>query len=111
MSLNTLKIKTGVVKRYFKEEKSYHKEVEDQEKRIEKLTAEGADPSVINKQKEVLEESQRIIPDVQSRLKGAYEELRNLVNQKNPSWTGTTELEDAENTLKDVGPEIGLQNN
>ncbi|RIB20553.1 tubulin binding cofactor A, partial [Gigaspora rosea] len=70
---------TYTVKRYFKEEKSYHKEVEDQEKRIERLTAEGADPSVLNKEREVLEESLRIIPDVQSRLKAAYEELRNLV--------------------------------
>ncbi|KAF0495087.1 tubulin binding cofactor A [Gigaspora margarita] len=106
---NPLKIKTGVVKRYFKEEKSYHKEVEDQEKRIERLTAEGADPSVLNKEREVLEESLRIIPDVQSRLKAAYEELRNLVDQKDPRYVGTSELEEAESVLEEVGPKIGIQ--
>ncbi|CAG8462742.1 19747_t:CDS:2 [Racocetra fulgida] len=110
MSLRDLKIKTGVVVRLSKEEKSYHKEVEDQEKRIEKLAANGADSAVLNKEKEVLEESQRMIPDVQKRLKGAYEELRNLVNQKNPSWIGTKELTEAEKTLENVGSEIGAQN-
>lgn len=42
-TLRQLKIKTGVVKRLHKEESSYIQEVEDQQKVVEKLKADGAD--------------------------------------------------------------------
>ncbi|CAG8559921.1 4793_t:CDS:2 [Funneliformis caledonium] len=50
VTLRELKIKTGVVKRLFKEEKSYRQEVEKQQKRIDKLTEDGTDKHTIAKQ-------------------------------------------------------------
>jgi len=112
MSLRDLKIKTGVVKRLFKEEKSYHQEVENQKKRIERITENGADSYDIAKQNEVLEESQQMIHQVQTKLKEAYKVLQDLVNsQDDPSWVGTDELNQAEGILKEVESDLNLNIN
>ena len=66
--LRSLKIKTGVVKRYTKEKQSYEKEVADQEKKIEKFQAEGKDELFMRQQTECLKESQLMVPEVQRRL-------------------------------------------
>uniref|UniRef100_A0A1L8E5X5 Tubulin-specific chaperone A n=1 Tax=Nyssomyia neivai TaxID=330878 RepID=A0A1L8E5X5_9DIPT len=70
-----LKIKTGVVKRLFKEKISYEKEADQQRSRIDKFRAEGKDEHVLRKEEEVLQECLMIIPDSQRRLKKAFEEL------------------------------------
>ncbi|CAG8608236.1 1188_t:CDS:2 [Acaulospora morrowiae] len=106
MSLRELKIKNGVVIRLFNEEKSYHKEVENQKKRIVNITAQGADAYDIAKQNEVLEESQQMIHEVRKSLNKAYKELQDLVSKQDPSWSGTEELKQAEDILKKVGPEL-----
>ncbi|RHZ78781.1 hypothetical protein Glove_156g98 [Diversispora epigaea] len=106
MSLKELKIKTGVVKRLFKEEKSYHTEVLEQKKRIEKITIGGADEYDIAKQNEVLDESQTMIHEVKNRLREAHKALQDLINKQDPSWTGTEELKQAEDILKEVEPEL-----
>ncbi|CAO3623503.1 unnamed protein product [Mucor hiemalis] len=78
MPLSQLKIKTNVVKRILKERVGYAKEAETQQKRIDKLIADGADEADIRKQKEVLDETLQMIPDVEKRLAYAYEELQTL---------------------------------
>ncbi|KAK4518973.1 uncharacterized protein ATC70_009200 [Mucor velutinosus] len=50
MPLSPLKIKTNVVKRISKEHAGYLKEAETQQKRIDKLIAEGADEADVRKQ-------------------------------------------------------------
>ncbi|KAL9537837.1 hypothetical protein MBANPS3_011420 [Mucor bainieri] len=50
MPLSPLKIKTNVVKRINKEHAGYLKEAETQQKRIDKLIAEGADEADVRKQ-------------------------------------------------------------
>ncbi|CAI2181663.1 8399_t:CDS:2 [Funneliformis geosporum] len=108
MSLRDLKIKTGVVKRLYKEEKSYRKEVENQQKRIDKLTEDGTDEYTIAKQKEVLQESLNMIPDCQNRLKEAHKELQKLLENKDASWNETEELRQAEEIFEEVNKEIEI---
>ncbi|KAG2193756.1 hypothetical protein INT47_005037 [Mucor saturninus] len=84
MPLSPLKIKTNVVKRIYKEHIGYGKEAETQQKRIDKLIASGADEYDVRKQKEVLDETLMMIPDVKKRLASAYQELQNqLENGEN----------------------------
>ncbi|CAG8481109.1 2568_t:CDS:2 [Paraglomus brasilianum] len=102
MSLKDLKIKTNIVKRIHSESKSYATELEYQQKRIDKFIEENRDEYDIKKQKEVLEETLKMIPDCKNRLQKAYQELQNLVNINNPSWEGTDELAKAKETLETV---------
>ncbi|GAB0088043.1 Tubulin-specific chaperone A [Sergentomyia squamirostris] len=74
-----LRIKTGVVKRLYKEKISYIKEADSQKNRIDKFKGEGKDEHVIKKEEEVLQECLMIIPDTQRRLAKAYEELREML--------------------------------
>ncbi|CAM0140150.1 hypothetical protein VKS41_005826 [Umbelopsis sp. WA50703] len=99
MSLRDLKIKTNVVKRYMKELKSYDVELVNQQERISKLIKSGADDADVRKQKEVLEESVQMIPEVKRRLATAYQELRTLITD--PQYNGTNELEEAQKVLDD----------
>lgn len=65
--------------RIAKEQISYGKELESQQKRVDKLIEEGADEADVRKQKEVLEETVQMIPDVKRRLAAAYQELFSMV--------------------------------
>ncbi|KAL1931732.1 hypothetical protein VTP01DRAFT_9875 [Rhizomucor pusillus] len=110
MTLRELKIKTNVVKRYiacdsiYKEHIAYGKEAEQQQKRIDKLIAENADEADVRKQKEVLDETLQMIPDVKKRLAAAYKELQDKV--ENPEYAGSTELEEARTVLAEIDPEL-----
>lgn len=53
--------------------------MESQQKRIDKLIADGADEADVRKQKEVLEETVQMIPDVKRRLAAAVQELSTMV--------------------------------
>jgi tubulin-specific chaperone A len=46
---------------------------------VDKLIEEGADEADVRKQKEVLEETVQMIPDVKRRLAAAYQELFSMV--------------------------------
>ncbi|XP_034048164.1 tubulin-specific chaperone A [Thalassophryne amazonica] len=78
-TLRQIRIKTGVVKRLAKEEKMYITEAREQEEKIERLKAESADEYVIKKQREVLQESNMMIPDCRRRLVVAHAELQQLL--------------------------------
>lgn len=100
MASRPLRIKTGVVERLIKEEDSYQKEYENQLKRIEKVKQESPDDDWnIRKQKEVLEETVKMIPDVQQRLSKAIEELNDLVVAHEEELAGTEELSKAKQAL------------
>ncbi|KAI8976913.1 tubulin binding cofactor A [Pilobolus umbonatus] len=79
MPLSPLKIKTNIVKRIHKETIGYDKEAANQQKRIDKLIENSADEADIRKQKEVLDETLQMIPDVQKRLAIAHQELREQI--------------------------------
>lgn len=65
--------------RYVKEISSYEKEAEQQRQKVKKLEESGADGHTVNKQKEVLEETQQMIPECRSLLEKALDELEMLV--------------------------------
>ncbi|KAI8342639.1 tubulin binding cofactor A [Chlamydoabsidia padenii] len=104
MTLKELKIKTNVVVRINKEEAAYKKEAEVQQKRIDKLIAEGADEADVRKQKEVLEETFVMIPDVKRRLAKAYKDLEEKADD--PQYEGSEELQQARSVLAIIGPEL-----
>ena len=70
-----LRIKLSSVKRIEKETASYVKEAEKQKEKIAKLEAENGEQAYINKQKQVLQETESRIPDCQSRYDTALEDL------------------------------------
>ena len=70
-----LRIKLSSVKRIEKETASYIKEAEKQKEKIAKLEAENGEQAYINKQKQVLQETESMIPDCQSRYDTALEDL------------------------------------
>ena len=70
-----LRIKLSSVKRIEKETGSYVKEAEKQKEKIAKLEAENGEQAYINKQKQVLQETESMIPDCQSRYDTALEDL------------------------------------
>jgi tubulin-specific chaperone A len=70
-----LKIKTSSVIRLIKEEQSYHKELASQQAKVEKMEDDNEDFYDIKKQKEVLVETEKMIPEVQKRLRDAVEIL------------------------------------
>ncbi|KAI9496561.1 tubulin binding cofactor A [Zychaea mexicana] len=97
MTLKELKIKTNVVKRIYKEHLAYGKEAQDQQKRIDKLIEENADEADVRKQKEVLEETFQMIPDVKQRFAKAYKDLEDKV--EDPQYEGSDELQEARTVL------------
>jgi len=74
-----LKIKSGAVKRLMKEYGLYKKETEEQQIRVDKYIADGKDEYDIKNQKNILAESQKMIPDTQKRLATLVGELRDVV--------------------------------
>ncbi|MBW0535513.1 hypothetical protein O181_075228 [Austropuccinia psidii MF-1] len=98
-----LKIKTGVVERLVKEKDSYNKEYEQQLRRIEKIKIETPhDDWNIRKQNEVLQETVKIMPDVEQRLSKAIEELKELVEAHQEDLAQTEELAKAKQVLSTV---------
>ena len=72
-----LQIKVNVLKRCQKEHESYQQEVLTQERRIVDLETNGAaDESTLNKQRQVLGESQRMVPECATRVEQAKRDLK-----------------------------------
>ncbi|KAI9140831.1 putative cofactor A [Paraphysoderma sedebokerense] len=106
MTTRELKIKTGVVKRLFKELKSYDVEKDKQQARIDKLVHEHADEHDIRKQKEVLDETLQMIPDCKKRLEASYEELSSLMakHKSDPQIESSEEYKQALQILEECKP-------
>ncbi|CAA9957101.1 tubulin-specific chaperone rbl2 [Pyrenophora teres f. maculata] len=73
-----LKIATGVVTRLVKEEKSYHKEIEQQEARIKKAeTSEGDENAeyTLKQERQALQETKNVLPGMKTKIEQAVERL------------------------------------
>ncbi|WVQ86706.1 hypothetical protein I312_100437 [Cryptococcus bacillisporus CA1280] len=103
-TLRQLKIKTGVVKRLHKEESSYIQEVEDQQKVVEKLKADGADGADIRAAERVLKDSEMMVPRTRRSLEEAFQALEDLVNAvgTEESVASTQEFREAFSQLQQV---------
>lgn len=80
--LRQIFIKTGVVKRYTKEKVSYEKEADKEKLRLEKFRNENRDEHDLKKQEEVIQENLMMVPDCQRKLKAAYEELNQMLENE-----------------------------
>jgi tubulin-specific chaperone A len=69
MSPSQLQIKVSALKRLLKEETLYQQEVKEQEHYVAKMKENNADEYEIKKQIEVLHESQRMVPEVTTKIK------------------------------------------
>lgn len=88
-----------MLKRLTKEKAMYEKEVEDQQKVIEKLKAQGEDEYVIKKQYEVLEESKNMVPDCERRLETIRAELQATL-ETDKELAESKEYKEAEELLR-----------
>ncbi|KAJ7201279.1 tubulin binding cofactor A-domain-containing protein [Mycena pura] len=74
-----LMIKTGVASRLKKELEMYQKEVVDQKLKKDKLIADEADDWDIKNAGKMLDESEKMIKDTETRLGKAYGDLKDLL--------------------------------
>ena len=87
-----------------KEIKSYVKEADKQKEKIAKLIAENGEEAYINKQKQVLDETETMIPDCQTRYDNMLEELEMFVEDfcEEEDFKGTELLKEATDYLQSV---------
>eukprot|EP00243_Klebsormidium_subtile_P012343 TRINITY_DN746_c0_g2_i1.p1 TRINITY_DN746_c0_g2~~TRINITY_DN746_c0_g2_i1.p1 ORF type:complete len:110 (-),score=30.38 TRINITY_DN746_c0_g2_i1:203-532(-) len=107
-SQKNIKIKTGTLKRVFKEVKSYEKELQMELARTEKMKAEGADSHDLKQQESVLGETQMMIPDAKKRLQTAFQDLQSAVEEgeADASLQESEEFKSAKEALAEVEPAL-----
>lgn len=81
MSPSTLQIKVNALKRLIKEESLYQQEVTEQKNYVDQMKSNNADEYEIKKQTQVLEESQRMVPEVSEKIKKHKEALSQYVQE------------------------------
>lgn len=79
MPPTTLQIKTNALSRLLKEQKLYRQEVLDQQKFVQQMISKNADEYEIRKQQQVLEESQRMITELDKKVNEHTDDLKNYV--------------------------------
>lgn len=99
--LRQIKIKTGVVKRLYKDKVMYEKEAKQQEEKVERMKTAGEDEYVLKKQNEVLQESRMMIPDCSRRLEAASTDLAQILENEK-ELEDTEEYKDARAMLDSV---------
>ena len=77
--LRKLKIKTSTLQRLLKERDAYKKEEAEIEQTIEKMKSSNADPYDIKKQNEVLQETQKMVPDTLKRINSARDDVNEFI--------------------------------
>jgi len=99
-----LKIKTGVVKRLAKEQKMYTKERQDQKLKVDELVPNDDNEWEIKNGKKLLDESERMITDTNTRLGAAVNELKDLIAtcKDDPALSEAQELLDAQKETEAV---------
>ncbi|CAK9293590.1 unnamed protein product [Gordionus sp. m RMFG-2023] len=99
-TLNTLKIKSGVVKRYANDIKMYKYEIEKQSQKIKTMKSNNDDEYDIRKQEEVLQESVSMISRSKYNFINAYDDLNNIMSNVDKD-TQSEEYINAEKILTD----------
>ncbi|KAG5645346.1 hypothetical protein DXG03_006408 [Asterophora parasitica] len=99
-----LKIKSGVVKRLSKEHALYKTEAGQQQQKLDKFVADGAEGWDINNATRMMEEANKMIVDAANRLGKATGELKDLItaSKKEPQLAEDQELLDAEKILEEA---------
>lgn len=95
MSPTQVQIKVNALKRLIKEKNLYGQEVLEQENFVNHMKATNADEYEIKKQLQVLEESQRMIPELNDKITEHRKELQKFVE----SYSGEEDLTEAKSLL------------
>jgi len=90
-----LVIKTNVVRRLTKEMGMYEGERKQEQTRVDKLKADGADSHDIKHAEEVLAEANMMIPNTTQRLSSALEDLLEVKDEAESSQSETEEWSNA----------------
>lgn len=93
-----LQIKVNALKRLVKEEGLYQQEVVEQEKYVNQMKLNGADEYEIKKQVEVLNESQRMVPQVSKKIAEHKQALKSFLL----TYTGDEDVSVANELVQDV---------
>lgn len=96
MAPTQLQIKVNALKRLIKEETLYQKEVKEQEQHVATMKKDNADEYEIKKQIEVLEESQRMVPEITAKINQHKSALAKFLE----TYNGDEDLSAAEELLK-----------
>ncbi|CUM65316.1 uncharacterized protein PRCAT00002951001 [Priceomyces carsonii] len=91
MAPTQLQIKVNALKRLIKEKKFYDQEVGEHEQYVNKLKSNGADEYELKKQIQVLEESKRMIPEINKKI----HEHRKALEKFLTSYKGEEDLKEA----------------
>ncbi|KAI0028584.1 tubulin binding cofactor A-domain-containing protein [Vararia minispora EC-137] len=99
-----LKIKTGSVRRLLKENGLYRAEAADNQAKLDKLRADGAEEWDVKNATRLVQESEKMIEDTKGRLGRAVGELRDLVDQveKQPELAQDEEFLKAKEALEEA---------
>ncbi|RCK59369.1 Tubulin-specific chaperone A [Candida viswanathii] len=83
MAPSPLQIKVNALKRLIKEEKLYQQEVSEQEQFVSQMRANNADEYELKKQIEVLEEAQKMVPEVTKKIDQHRQALKEFLDTYN----------------------------
>ncbi|AOW31201.1 hypothetical protein MG5_05797 [Candida albicans P57072] len=95
MGPSPLQIKVNALKRLIKEEKLSKQEVAEQEQHINQMKANNADEYELKKQIQVLEESQRMVPEVTKKVAEYRQALKEFLD----SYKGDEDVTEAKELL------------
>ena len=95
MGPSPLQIKVNALKRLIKEEKLSKQEVAEQEQHINQMKANNADEYELKKQIQVLEESQRMVPEVTKKVAEYIQALKEFLD----SYKGDEDVTEAKELL------------
>ncbi|OQV25792.1 putative Tubulin-specific chaperone A [Hypsibius exemplaris] len=103
--LRNLKVKTGVVRRLYKEKISYEKELEKERGKLTGMRQKGEDEYRVKKQEEVVQECLMMIPNCKIRLSNAWTDLKTSIDAE-PGFSNTDEYREATKVLNEVEPNL-----
>ncbi|SGZ51655.1 CIC11C00000002660 [Sungouiella intermedia] len=83
MSPTPLQIKVKALQRLTTEKSYYAKEVAENTQTLEQMRANGADPYEVKKQSQVLDESKRMVPELDSKIKEHAQNLSEFLKVYN----------------------------
>lgn len=95
MAPSPVQIKVNALKRLIKEETLYKQEVTEQESYVNQMRANKVDEYELKKQIEVLEESQRMVPEVTKKIAQHKEALSQFLE----SYDGEDDLTEAKSLI------------
>jgi hypothetical protein len=104
-----LRTKTGVAKRCKKDVLFYNKEKAQQEQKIQKMLDDGICEHDIKQQREVLVDTENMIPGSKTRLEDGYADLKEFLetNAGNAEIEECELFEEAQSVYKDVTAFLG----